>query len=188
MKIEYRHHTRTPLLARLGGEPMKQSYLTILTLGLTLGGVGCNTGSRDASPAGPQSGSAATSPNTPNLTGSTLGAFAPGPDLAGARGQHTATLLRDGRVLVTGGSDGQGVVADSELFDPLTNSWTTARSLASSPNDGMMMDPTGAFPTARQLHTAVGLHASSARAGSTCRRCSRPWRARVEARSTPTTR
>jgi len=60
------------------------------------------------------------------------------------RSYHTATLLSDGRVLVVGGieatNDVSGTVLGSaELYDPVTNSWTTAAPL----------------PFARARHTAL---------------------------------
>src|SRR5262245_46335493 len=50
-----------------------------------------------------------------------------------ARQDHTATVLPDGRVLVTGGRDASGPLALAEIFDPsartfsLVGSMTTAR-------------------------------------------------------------
>ena len=43
----------------------------------------------------------------------------------------TATLLRDGRVLVVGGfsAGGAGVQASAELYDPATGRWTVTASL-----------------------------------------------------------
>ena len=51
-------------------------------------------------------------------------------DMAIPRANHTATLLRDGRVLVAGGlnSVGRGV-ASAELYDPATNRWSPAGSM-----------------------------------------------------------
>lgn len=37
------------------------------------------------------------------------------------RAGHTATLLRDGRVLIVGGVNATGIVRESEIYDPLTN-------------------------------------------------------------------
>lgn len=52
------------------------------------------------------------------------------------RGGHTATLLLDGRVLVVGGvgveNSLNGILASSELYDPLTNSWSLAASLTTA--------------------------------------------------------
>lgn len=38
--------------------------------------------------------------------------------MAAARDRHTATLLSDGRVLMTGGTDGYTVVNSAELYQP----------------------------------------------------------------------
>src|ERR1017187_2309225 len=43
-----------------------------------------------------------------------------------ARGDHTATLLADGNVLVTGGSEIGGDPSSTELYDPATGMWKTA--------------------------------------------------------------
>ncbi|HEY6888159.1 MAG TPA: kelch repeat-containing protein, partial [Solirubrobacter sp.] len=49
--------------------------------------------------------------------------FTAGPMMNLAREGHTATLLLDGRVLVTGGfGDAEG--RSAELYDPATNTWT----------------------------------------------------------------
>lgn len=52
------------------------------------------------------------------------------------RGGHTATLLRDGRVLVVGGTGPAGAVLDSvELWDPATRAWTATAPLAAARAD-----------------------------------------------------
>jgi hypothetical protein len=59
-----------------------------------------------------------------------------------SRGEHTATLLNDGRVVVAGGKDGGSVVfASAEIFDPATGTWTA----------------TGSLSTGRAFHTATRL-------------------------------
>src|SRR5690242_2627028 len=40
------------------------------------------------------------------------------------RRAHTATLLQDGRVLVTGGEGTTSTLSQAELYNPATNSWT----------------------------------------------------------------
>jgi len=53
-------------------------------------------------------------------------------DLAEARDAHTATLLDDGRVLVTGGFAGEGrpPLTSAEVFDPATGAWREVGPLA----------------------------------------------------------
>ena len=65
------------------------------------------------------------------------GTFSPSGSLAEARGAyHTATLLRDGRVLVVGGMGGEG---SAEVWDPATGAF----------------EPAGALVEARSGHTAT---------------------------------
>ena len=55
------------------------------------------------------------------------GAFINAAPMSVAREGHTATLLRDGRVLVAGGSSNGTVTIDSaEIYDPSANRWTSA--------------------------------------------------------------
>jgi WD40 repeat protein len=61
------------------------------------------------------------------------------PNLGLARAGHTATVLRDGKVLVVGGSGGSGNLRIAELYDPATGAWA----LAANPLYG------------RSLHTAT---------------------------------
>jgi len=68
------------------------------------------------------------------------GTFTPTGSMATGRNLHTATVLRDGRVLVTGGSDGpHHALASAELYDPKTGKFS----------------PTGSMKTARSFHTAT---------------------------------
>ena len=46
-----------------------------------------------------------------------------------ARYGHTAALLADGRVLVTGGYDGDAVLASAEIYDPAQGTWSPAASM-----------------------------------------------------------
>jgi hypothetical protein len=56
----------------------------------------------------------------------------PASQMAVSRYQHTATKLADGRVLVAGGCNAYGCATDTasiEVFNPLTNRWTTVASM-----------------------------------------------------------
>jgi N-acetylneuraminic acid mutarotase len=59
--------------------------------------------------------------------------------MAKAREHHTATLLPSGKVLVAGGVNSEGALADAELYDPTTDHWT----------------PTDRMSTSRYRHTAI---------------------------------
>lgn len=66
----------------------------------------------------------------------------PGPAMGAARALHLGVRLLDGRVLVTGGADQNGVVlASCEIYDPATDSFA----------------PTGSMGTPRVLHAACRL-------------------------------
>ena len=58
--------------------------------------------------------------------------FTPGPEMTTPRAGHTATLLRDGRVLLVGGYPGEGLpaLATAEVFDPTTNAFHGVGDLA----------------------------------------------------------
>jgi len=72
----------------------------------------------------------------------TTGAWTSAGTLSVARVSHTATLLANGKVLVTGGCTDSlcsNPTAVSELYDPISNTWST----------------TGSLTAARYFHTAV---------------------------------
>src|SRR6266513_3714758 len=58
---------------------------------------------------------------------------------AGQPSGHTATLLPNGKVLVAGGGDINGIHASAELYDPASGAWSA----------------TGSLATARSGHTAT---------------------------------
>jgi hypothetical protein len=67
------------------------------------------------------------------------GGISLGPSMEAARAIHTATRLRDGRVLIAGGSNEQTTEASAELFDPGSGRFA----------------PTGSMSVARSSHTAT---------------------------------
>ncbi|HET8844011.1 MAG TPA: kelch repeat-containing protein [Ktedonobacteraceae bacterium] len=74
------------------------------------------------------------------LSPATAGNWTPTGSLHQGRGLHTATLLPNGRVLITGGSfDDLNALTSAELYDPATGTWTA----------------TGSLHQARALHTAT---------------------------------
>jgi Galactose oxidase, central domain/Kelch motif len=58
-----------------------------------------------------------------------LGTFIPAGEMTKVRSAHTATLLTDGRVLVTGGSTSGVVLSAAEIYDPATGVFTTTGDL-----------------------------------------------------------
>ena len=59
------------------------------------------------------------------------GAFTATGSMRTARGFHTATLLPNGKVLVTGGSNLSNIIYDSaELYDPASGEWSLAASMS----------------------------------------------------------
>jgi len=63
---------------------------------------------------------------------SSAGKIVPTNNMLAARASHTATLLPDGRVLITGGMVENGVFLDSmEVYDPLTGQFAAAGHMSS---------------------------------------------------------
>ncbi len=59
----------------------------------------------------------------------TTGAWREGPPMSSKRDGPSATVLRDGRVLVAGGFD-EGMLATAEIFDPTDGRWHPATSMS----------------------------------------------------------
>src|SRR5579863_2924900 len=66
--------------------------------------------------------------------------------MTSARQFHTATLLPNGKVLLTGGFNGSRVLNTAELYDPVANTFTALSATTGTPI---------AMTTARQFHTAT---------------------------------
>jgi hypothetical protein len=63
----------------------------------------------------------------------TTGTWSKAAGLITGREEHTATLLRDGNVLVAGGTDGRdNALAGAEIFHPATNRWAPVHPMAAA--------------------------------------------------------
>ena len=60
------------------------------------------------------------------------GRFSPTGSMTTARAGHTATLLADGRVLITGGDGPSGPVRSAELYDPTTGTFSPTGTMATT--------------------------------------------------------
>jgi tetrahydromethanopterin S-methyltransferase subunit B/cytoskeletal protein CcmA (bactofilin family) len=82
--------------------------------------------------------------------------------LATPRWDHTATVLADGRILITGGRNDTGILASAEVFDPATETMTALADAMTTPRAGHTAT---LLPDGRVLllggHTAAGTVASA---------------------------
>ena len=74
--------------------------------------------------------------------------------LVTGRVKHTATLLRNGNVLIVGGLDrANNALASTEIYNPTTNRWTSAGSLRTA-----RLDHTATLLSSGKVLVAGGLH------------------------------
>ncbi len=72
-------------------------------------------------------GTTPTSTSSAELYNPVTNQWTSAPSMKNARAGHTATLLKNGQVLVVGGDDAKDT---AELYDPVTNKWTATQSPA----------------------------------------------------------
>ena len=77
--------------------------------------------------------------------------------MAEIRVAHTATLLRDGEVLVAGGFNSGGALASAELYDPSSGTWTATGSMGA----GRAKYTATLLPDGRVLAVGLGALASA---------------------------
>jgi hypothetical protein len=114
---------------------MRRASLATLLAIVSLGVAACGSGT--ATP--PATGSSVASAGRSPTPGQHSGTFIATGSMAIARTGHTATLLQDGRVLVTGGYVGTLGLLTAELYNPATGTWSL----------------TGAMTARRLWHTAT---------------------------------
>ena len=100
----------------------------------------CGSAVRTESPAAPESptidhaGAASGRPSQVTQPTSTAyaGVFMTAGRMIQARYGHAATLLADGRVLITGGDDRRGELAAAELYDPVSGAFTATGAMTAT--------------------------------------------------------
>ena len=70
------------------------------------------------------SGPTTTLPSNTEIYDPSRGTFSTAANLITPRAAHTATMLQNGKVLITGGENAQGALSSAELYDPAANSFS----------------------------------------------------------------
>jgi hypothetical protein len=65
----------------------------------------------------------------------TAGTWTTTGSLIAARNEHTATLLSNGKVLITGGNNGSTYFSSAEIYDPATSTWASAGASMNTAHD-----------------------------------------------------
>jgi N-acetylneuraminic acid mutarotase len=121
----------------------------VLSSGIVLVVGGCNASSCNTVTA------------TAELYDPNAGTWATTGSLSIARDFHTATLLSDGRVLVAGGHETSGTIAQAEVYHPATGKWSSAGNL----NNARAQSTATLVPSGKVL-VAGGLDPNGARLSS----------------------
>ena len=129
--------TGSPLMAAGGAAAIVVVIAGTLVVAPRLAGPG-----ETPSPAATASTAASESPTSSRTPGPSptsgaahLGQWVAAAPMATARMRHAATLLADGRVLVTGGTDTwleRRALSSAEIYDPETGQWTPTGSMAAT--------------------------------------------------------
>jgi hypothetical protein len=91
----------------------------------------------------------------------TTGVFTNVPNMTVSRGDHSATLLNNGKVFISGGYGSSTYLNSTEIYDPVTNTFTPKRSMSSRRafhssillNDGTVLI-VGGYSSTAYLNTA----------------------------------
>lgn len=109
--------------------------------------------------------SAVSPTNTTELYTVSSNTWSPGPNLGTARMDHTATRMKDGRVLVVGGrGPSGGALSSAEIYDPTANAWTPANPIpggARSSHAAVLLPSGGVLVAGGGESSADGLNTSA---------------------------